>query len=78
MLRSLTKFSKLILEERYGNQCEEFECGSWGLMGIKAWLRWPVSQIHVRSVTGEKDTTLSCQIDTFRDPLQNFIPKSLS
>ena len=39
MLRSLTKFSKLILEERYGNQCEEFECGSWGLMGIKAWQR---------------------------------------
>ena len=58
MLRSLTKFSKLILEERYGNQCEEFECGSWGLMGIKTWLRWQVSQIHVRSVTGEKDTTL--------------------
>ena len=60
MLRSLTKFSKLILEERYGDQCGEFECGSWGLKGIKAWQRWrvPVSQIHVRSVTGEEDTTL--------------------
>ena len=58
MLRSLTKFSKLILEERYGDQCQEFECGSWGLMGIKAWQRWQVSQIHVRSVTGEEDTTL--------------------
>ena len=27
-------------------------------MGIKAWQRWQVSQIHVRSVTGEEDTTL--------------------
>ena len=58
MFWSLTKFSKLILEERYGDQCGEFECGSWGLKGIKAWLRWQVSQIHVRSLTGEKDTTL--------------------
>ena len=55
LLWSLIKFSKLVLEERYGDQCGEFECGSWGLKG-KAWQRWRVSWI--RSVTGEEEATL--------------------